>query len=383
MAEEQIQSVKISELPLVGSYVNLYTIGTDGYLNSVKVPLYVLSQIGNLNNLTTTDKSSLVAAINEAARTGGGGGGGAAVLGFIEVPTINDLPIPGQPTIGYLVGTDLYLYVGSGGDTRGGAYKDCGPFRGPQGPQGIQGNPGPQGPVGPTGAPGGTGPQGPVGPAGVTSATIEVSPSTGTPTATVNLVNGILQFAFGGLKGETGGTGPAGPQGPQGPSGQSVTGAEVTVLPDSGTPSAAVTFLNGLLSFVFNGLKGADGRQGVDGEPGPPGVTSAVISVDNTSGTPSAQISVVDGVLTIALSGIKGAQGNSGYSGAAGELQVVNNLTQGGTTDALSAEMGKVLKEELDGKLVFMTEEQFEQTSSFAPNKIYCTYEDEEEEVGE
>lgn len=43
--------------------------------------------------------------------------------------------------------------------------------------------------------------------------------------------------------------------------------------------------------------------------------------------------------------GEKGEQGNSGYSGAAGELEVVNNLTDGGATSALSAEMGKELKE--------------------------------------
>lgn len=45
--------------------------------------------------------------------------------------------------------------------------------------------------------------------------------------------------------------------------------------------------------------------------------------------------------------GPQGPQGNSGYQGAAGELEIVNNLTQGGATAALSAEMGKVLSEEV------------------------------------
>lgn len=45
-----------------------------------------------------------------------------------------------------------------------------------------------------------------------------------------------------------------------------------------------------------------------------------------------------------------GNQGNSGYTGAAGELEVVNNLTDGGTTSALSAEQGKTLKTLVDGK---------------------------------
>lgn len=41
-----------------------------------------------------------------------------------------------------------------------------------------------------------------------------------------------------------------------------------------------------------------------------------------------------------------GNQGNSGYSGAAGDLEVVNNLIDGGQTSALSAEMGKRLNAE-------------------------------------
>ena len=70
-------------------------------------------------------------------------------------------------------------------------------------------------------------------------------------------------------------------------------------------------------------------------------------------------------------------QGPSGYSGAAGELQVVNDLVTGGTTAALSAQMGKQLKQDLDGKFVFLTESAFEALTSLDSTKIYCTYEDE------
>lgn len=45
--------------------------------------------------------------------------------------------------------------------------------------------------------------------------------------------------------------------------------------------------------------------------------------------------------------GDKGDQGNSGYTGAANEREVVNNLTEGGATKALSAEQGKVLNKTL------------------------------------
>lgn len=50
---------------------------------------------------------------------------------------------------------------------------------------------------------------------------------------------------------------------------------------------------------------------------------------------------------TFTLAVMNGTQGNSGYSGAAGELEVVNNVTQGGATAALSAEMGKTLEGEI------------------------------------
>lgn len=85
---------------------------------------------------------------------------GGTLTGFVSVDSIADLPDPGQPTLGYLVGMDLYLYVGTGGDTLGGKYQDCGPLRGPAGAQGAPG------PTGATGATGATGPQGPAGPQG-------------------------------------------------------------------------------------------------------------------------------------------------------------------------------------------------------------------------
>lgn len=98
----------------------------------------------------------------------------------------------------------------------------------------------------------------------------------------------------------------------------------------------------------IQGPPGVQGIQGVQGEPGQPGIESVSVSVDNTSGTPSAVATIFNQNLSIALSGIKGEQGNSGYQGAANELQVVNNLTDGGATDALSAQMGVQLESEIN-----------------------------------
>lgn len=74
------------------------------------------------------------------------------------------------------------------------------------------------------------------------------------------------------------------------------------------------------------------------------------VTVDNTTGTPSVNTTVEGSTIKLAFSGLKGEtgpQGNSGYQGAEGELEVVNNLIDGGESAALSAEQGKVLKEEL------------------------------------
>ena len=53
--------------------------------------------------------------------------------------------------------------------------------------------------------------------------------------------------------------------------------------------------------------------------------------------------------------GPQGPQGNSGYSGAANELQVINDLTTGGATSALSAEQGRILNTTLFGTGVYVT----------------------------
>lgn len=162
-----------------------------------------------------------------------GGSGVTAVSGYQVTKDVDHLPTTGETNVGYLVGTHLYVYVGKGGDTKGGIYQDCGEFKGPQGEKGEKGDTGPQGPQGPQGEKG--------------------------------------------EKGDTGETGPQGPQGLQGP-------------------------------------------QGEKGEQGP-----------------------------------QGPQGNSGYTGAAGELQVVNNLLQGGATYALSAEQGKILNTWLSGIGIYVT----------------------------
>ena len=64
--------------------------------------------------------------------------------------------------------------------------------------------------------------------------------------------------------------------------------------------------------------------------------------------------------------GPQGPQGNSGYQGAVGELEVVNNLVDGGETAALSAEMGKKLSENLQ----MVEEDVFDATNIISDNEF-------------
>ena len=71
-------------------------------------------------------------------------------------------------------------------------------------------------------------------------------------------------------------------------------------------------------------------------------------------------------------------QGNSGYSGDISELEIVNNLYQGGATAALSAQQGVVLDGKitaLKNSIVFLTEAEYENLANPDPTKIYMTYE--------
>lgn len=85
-----------------------------------------------------------------------------------------------------------------------------------------------------------------------------------------------------------------------------------------------------------------------------PSTESQNVGIANIE-TESSSVSGGTNVITITLTNgesydipIKnGEQGNSGYSGAAGELEVVNNLTDGGATAALSAAQGVVLDEKI------------------------------------
>jgi hypothetical protein len=89
------------------------------------------------------------------------------LTGYKVLGKETDLPLE-PSTTGYLISDNLYVYVGEGGDTLDGKYKNCGPFRGFKGDQGIQGVQGEKGEKGDTG------PQGPQGNSGYQGAAGEL-----------------------------------------------------------------------------------------------------------------------------------------------------------------------------------------------------------------
>ena len=269
-------------------------------------------KIGSLGDLETEDKSNLVAAINEAATKGSGG----AIGGYVIVNSISELPDPGEPNLGYIVGENLYLYVGTGGDTLDGKYKNCGPFRGPQGPTGPQGPQGETGPQGPQGPQGETGPQGPQGLQGETG---PQGPQ--------------------GIQGETGPQGPQGIQGETGPQGAQGIQGEQGPQGEQGE----------------TGPQGEQGETGPQGPAGPVGVTSVVLQIIGTSGTPSGTAVLDNGVLTITLENVQGLglddittqqDGTIDVTLSNGDIITIDlNHTHPGLLPAISAsDNGKVLR---------------------------------------
>ena len=85
------------------------------------------------------------------------------------------------------------------------------------------------------------------------------------------------------------------------------------------------------------------------------GVTSIEQTTTSTAdgGVNVFRVTLSDGTYTD-LQVKNGSQGSSGYTGASGELEVVNNLVDGGTTSALSAQQGKTLKGMIQDADVFI-----------------------------
>lgn len=138
-----------------------------------------------------------------------GGGGTSSITAFTNYVVKNstsELPTTGNANTGYIVGTHVYAYVGTGGDTADGKYQDLGDITGPQGEQG------------------------PAGADGKSAYQSYYDTTSDNPKMTE------AQWVAS-LKGETGATGPQGEPGPQGNSGVASADGVIVVnnLTEGGT----------------------------------------------------------------------------------------------------------------------------------------------------
>ena len=263
----------------------------------------IQTEIGNLEDLETGDKSNLVAAINEVAQSVGTSDHTKLENRDADdqhpmsaITGLTDALAGKQPTGNYLTQDDLQDAT----DKALAQAKASGEFDGATGPQGPQGERGPKGDTGPQGPKGETGPQGFPGEKGPQGPKGDVGPQ--------------------GPKGDKGDTGDTGPQGPKGDTG------EQGPKGDKGDKGDAFTYSD-FTAEQLAALKGEKGDTGAQGPQGIKGDTGATGPKGDT-GEQGPQ-------------GIKGDKGDKGDTGPKGETGAAGtNATITGATATVDANTG-------------------------------------------
>ena len=249
-------------------------------------------QIGDLANLTTEAKDTLVAAINEAARSGGGAGS-------------MDLRV-----------ADGYIQYSNDGSKTWENLIAVADLKGADGAKGDKGD---------TGAPGQQGPQGESGVKGSDGVTPTIGENgdwyigdtdTGKPSRGEK-----------GEKGEPGSDGAPGVPGAPGTAatisvGKVTTGAAGTGASVSNSGSSTAAVFDFTIPRGAKGEKGDKGEQGAPGNPGAPGAAgqdghSPVVTASKTGKTTT--ISVDETAVATVVDGADGAPGKDGSPGAKGD----------------------------------------------------------------
>lgn len=255
----------------------------------------IRTEIGNLEDLETGDKSNLVAAINEVAQSGGGGTSGTSDHAKLQnrdaadqhpmsaITGLTNALAGKQPAGNYLAQDDLQDAT----DKALAQAKASGEFDGTTGPQGPKGDPGE---AGPQGLPGEAGPKGDVGPQGPIG---ETGPQ------------GIQ-----GLKGDPGEKGAPGAAGKDGHS------PVVTATKSGKTTTISVD--GAAIATVEDGADGAPGKDGVDGKPGAAGADGITPHIGDNGNW---YLGTTDtGKPSRGATGATGVKGDAGATGPAGPV---------------------------------------------------------------
>lgn len=138
---QQVLRSIVSQIGLNGTFAGIATPSTNPNAPDQNV-FYLASESGVYPNFAGyTLEAGHIAVFSNASGAWTAASievGSSAIGGYVALDSIADLPeSPSDPHIGYIIGSHLYVYVGTGGDTLDGKYKDCGEFKGEQGEQGV------------------------------------------------------------------------------------------------------------------------------------------------------------------------------------------------------------------------------------------------------
>lgn len=202
----------------------------------------------------------------------------------------------------------------------------------------------------------------------ITTVNVSVDSNTGTPSATANVNGNTLNLSFNNLKGEKGDKGDRGNDGLPGQKGEKgdkgdtgapgangvtteadiaiITNIDETTSYDSTTEVASAEAAQNLLKAI-NENDATIKEEIIKDEETLVGVLMQHHDNITELQTAADTISDIDERLTTAEEALESIDVNFSSGQAVGDTAIVNNLNNGGDTDVLSAEQGKVLKDEI------------------------------------